>query len=230
MSEPLVSIIIPTYNRSAFLPAALNSVLAQDYQAKEIIVVDDGSTDDTVEVCNKYPVKYFRQENRGGSAARNLGVAHCSGELLNFFDDDDLCAAGSVRERVEQWQRDSGCAFILGRLRRFTEETPGCLHFTDPEEGILLPCMGPALVKRSVYEEVGGLNETLQMGDGGEDIDFWQRLHEAGHTNKYIEKVCIFYRRHPGNATGDPRIASRGVLRAVHEAIKRKRLKQEIAS
>src|SRR5690606_1422900 len=86
----LISVVIPCYNYGHFLPIAIESVLNQTYLNKEIIVVDDGSSDNTAEVATSYEeVKYIYQKNRGLSAARNLGAAHSNGEYLVFLDADD---------------------------------------------------------------------------------------------------------------------------------------------
>lgn len=92
--KPLISVIIPCYNVSRFIPAALNSVLNQTYQNIECIIVDDGSTDDTEKVVNEYVdadkrVKYYRKENGGVSTARNYGIEKASGDLIQFLDADD---------------------------------------------------------------------------------------------------------------------------------------------
>src|SRR5438105_13937181 len=94
--RPAVSIILPTYNRAKFLPQALASIRAQQFTDWELIVVDDGSTDDTAAVVRglatdiTQPVRYVRQENQGPYAARNTGLDHAAGELVAFFDSDDL--------------------------------------------------------------------------------------------------------------------------------------------
>jgi glycosyltransferase involved in cell wall biosynthesis len=89
---PKVSVIIITYNRSQLLPVAIDSVLAQTYPSIEVIVVDDGSTDDTPEVMLHYAerVRYIRQENRGVPAARNTGIRAATGDFINFLDSDDF--------------------------------------------------------------------------------------------------------------------------------------------
>ncbi|MBU1710567.1 MAG: glycosyltransferase, partial [Proteobacteria bacterium] len=89
--KPAVSIIIPTYNRSAFLQEAIDSVLAQSYSPYEIIVVDDGSADDTPEVVKAYEskVRYIRRENSGPAAARNTGIKAARSDYIAFLDDDD---------------------------------------------------------------------------------------------------------------------------------------------
>ena len=92
----LVSVVIPCYNQAHFLGEAIESVLAQTYPHLEIVVVDDGSTDNTGEVAARYPgVRYVRQENQGLAAARNTGLRHSSGDYLVFLDADDrLLATG----------------------------------------------------------------------------------------------------------------------------------------
>lgn len=89
MALPLVSAVVPVHNGERFLAAALDSVLFQDYEPLEVIVVDDGSTDRSAEVASSRPVRLLRQENAGMAAARNAGIAHASGELVAFIDADD---------------------------------------------------------------------------------------------------------------------------------------------
>ena len=202
MNTPLVSIIIPTFNRPAFLAATLASVTGQDYPAKEIIVVDDGSTTDvetTVDDCKKYGAHYLRQENRGPSAAYNHGAARSNGELLMFLDDDDLCPPGSLRTRVEHWQADPSFHHVVGRLRRFQEEVPGRIEFIDSEEqAALIICSGAEVMMRTAFEQVGGYNESMRMG---EDVDLWMRMREAGLRQKFIPEICLHNRMHPGKMT-----------------------------
>ena len=89
-TNPLVSAIMPAYNAEAFLERALESLLAQDYEPFEVVVCDDGSTDGTRQILDRYPaVKVVSQENQGAAAARNTAVAASTGELIAFFDADD---------------------------------------------------------------------------------------------------------------------------------------------
>ncbi|MFM6207508.1 glycosyltransferase family 2 protein, partial [Planktothrix sp.] len=89
---PRVSVIIPTYNCDRFLPEAIDSVLMQTYQDYEIIVIDDGSTDQTCQVLESYKhkIRYFYQENQGSAVARNLGIKQAQGEFIAFLDADDF--------------------------------------------------------------------------------------------------------------------------------------------
>ena len=91
VQEAIVSVVIPSYNHARYLGAAVESVMAQTVRDVEIVIVDDGSTDDTREVAARYPqAKYIYQPNQGLSAARNTGIKHSSGRFLVFLDADDL--------------------------------------------------------------------------------------------------------------------------------------------
>lgn len=92
--QPLISILIPVFNGARYLPTCLNSVLAQTYQPVEIVLINDGSTDNTAEICKAYAkkdgrIRYFEQPNQGLSATRNIGVRHARGDLVSFVDADD---------------------------------------------------------------------------------------------------------------------------------------------
>src|SRR5688500_1347785 len=101
MREPLVSVIIPNYNYAHYLPQAINSVLAQTYSQVEIIVIDDGSTDDSVTVLRSYGdrIRWLQQPNQGVSAARNVGAHNTKGELVAFLDADDFWLPERSEER-----------------------------------------------------------------------------------------------------------------------------------
>src|ERR1700749_2501984 len=94
MNNKLISVVIPVYNGGQYLSSAVDSVLAQTYRPIEIVVVDDGSTDNTAKIAKSYrDVIYVHQENRGNAAARNTGLAHCKGELISLLDADDYWPA-----------------------------------------------------------------------------------------------------------------------------------------
>src|SRR6185436_125554 len=118
MSGVLVSVIIPCYNQGRFLGEAIESVLNQTYRNCEIIVVDDGSMDDTARVAARYPsVNLVRQSNRGFSAARNAGFEQSLGDLLVFLDADDRLLPNAIEDGVECLEHNPQCAFVYGRYR-----------------------------------------------------------------------------------------------------------------
>jgi len=124
MEASLVSVVIPCYNHSRFLPKSVNSVLQQNYPAIEIIVVDDGSSDNTREVTQSYPaVRYVYQTNQGLSAARNTGIKHSKGEFLIFLDADDWLFPGAIALNMAYLQRDERVAFVSGgHFKMFVDE------------------------------------------------------------------------------------------------------------
>ena len=124
-AAPRICVLIPTYNRSRLLLRAMDSVAAQGYSGVEIVVADDGSTDDTAEAVSRWqashpqvPVTYVRQDNAGQHAAHNLGVRHATAELVVMLDSDDLMAADALQRYVGAWdaipaaERDAFCGVI----------------------------------------------------------------------------------------------------------------------
>src|SRR5713101_4173715 len=115
---PLVSVIIPSYNHAQFLGQAIESVLAQSYSNFELIVVDDGSTDNTTEVARRYsPVRYIYQENAGLSSARNSGLRQSRGEFLVFLDADDRLLPHALETGISCMREHPECAFVSGHCR-----------------------------------------------------------------------------------------------------------------
>ncbi len=119
INNPLVSVIIPCYNHAHYLPEAIDSLLKQTYQPLEIIVVDDGSTDNTAEVAAGYKeVKYIYKKNAGLSAARNTGIEKSTGELLVFLDADDWLYPEAVEINAGYLEQDKKAAFVSGAFNR----------------------------------------------------------------------------------------------------------------
>ncbi|HEV7329758.1 MAG TPA: glycosyltransferase [Flavisolibacter sp.] len=115
VGTPLVSVIIPSYNHAAYLPEAIESVLKQFYTFFEIIVVDDGSTDDTSTLVKKYTdVTYIYQENQGLSAARNTGIEASHGDFLVFLDADDILYEDALAHNLSCLQQHPEAAFVSG--------------------------------------------------------------------------------------------------------------------
>ena len=127
--KPVISVVIPAYDAAATLPRALDSVLAQTWPADEIIVVDDGSTDETGEVAKSYDgrVRYVRQENAGPSAARNQGVAVASGEWIAFLDADDWYYPERIAQHAQMIAADPTLDFLVGNFD-YRDKANALLH------------------------------------------------------------------------------------------------------
>src|SRR5215831_9468158 len=122
---PIVSVVIPTYNNARFLPEALDSLLGQTYRDFELIVVDDGSTDDTLEVLKPYRhlIRYVRKENGGPASARNLGIRHASGELIAFQDADDIWLPDKLQLQVDYLREHPEVGLVFSGSIFFGTET-----------------------------------------------------------------------------------------------------------
>jgi glycosyltransferase involved in cell wall biosynthesis len=184
MDNPTVSVIIPTYNRAGMLTAAIDSVLAQDFTDFELIVVDDGSTDDTPQVLKAYgaKIKVIRQRNQGVSAARNRGIAAACGRLIAFLDSDDLWLPGKLTIQIdffkttpealicqteEIWVRNGVRVNPKERHRKYS----GMIF----ERSLTLCLVSPSAVmaRPGLFEKFGLFDESLPAC---EDYDMWLRV------------------------------------------------------
>ena len=180
---PEVSVIIPTYNRRDFVREAIASVLTQTYQDFELIVVDDGSKDETQAVVREFSgVRYVLQENRGVSSARNRGVALSSGRLLAFLDSDDLWQPHKLAKQVAFFvsQPDARiCQTEEIWLRNGVRVNPHNKHKKPTGDiftrSLHLCLVSPSAVmmRRDLFERMGGFDESLPAC---EDYDLWLRI------------------------------------------------------
>jgi glycosyltransferase involved in cell wall biosynthesis len=209
-----VTAIIATYNYGRFLGEAIESVLAQTLRPDEIIVVDDGSTDDTSEVAARYAhegVRYIYQENSGVSAARNAGIRAGTGEFIAFLDGDDRWVPEKTAWQVEHLQRHPDVGLITGsewqtdeagrkvwRLDRKASESE-CLYPRILVENTI-GSTSLVMVRRECLERVGMFDE--QFGPG-QDWDLWIRI-AGDYPVGIIGEPLMLYRRHGANmsATG----------------------------
>jgi glycosyltransferase involved in cell wall biosynthesis len=201
MSLPLVSVIIPTYNSAHFLPDAVASVRAQKGARVEIVIVDDGSTDQTVEVLAELgpDIVYIRRENGGPAAARNTGLRAARGAWIAFLDADDVWPEDKLEFQLERLLQDDTLDLVSGKTRYVA--LPGCLPSQIPpavREPVSHIHLAAALFRRSAFERIGFFDEGLRMG---EDADWFLRAREAGLKILILPKVTLDYRHHTTNMT-----------------------------
>jgi glycosyltransferase involved in cell wall biosynthesis len=225
------SVIIPTCNRAAFLKEALKSVLAQEFGDFEVIVVDDGSVDETPAVLKSFgnKVQCLRQQNRGPGAARNSGATRAVGEYLAFLDSDDLFFPWSLRAYAELIQIHQAPAFIAGKPKLFREVSE--LSFTGSEpiavkkfsdylaSGDQWRWWGASsfVIRRNQFMAAGGFaNEPIN----GEDADLALKLGTAPGFIQITRPETFAYRQHGSNVMKD---AVRNVSGACYQ------VKQELA-
>jgi len=204
-----VSVVIPTHNHVAFLPEALESVFAQRLQPREVIVVDDGSTDGTDEVLWRYAsrIRALRQPNRGVASARNVGASIASGDLLAFLDADDLWLPPKLEWQVAHLGRDPELGLVHcgveevdaeGRfLRRRLDGMEGWVsrEMLFFGRGVILGGGSAAVVPRAIFETAGGFDERLSTSA---DWDLYYRVAERCRVG-FVPEVLVRYRVHGGN-------------------------------
>lgn len=221
--RPLVTVVIPAFNAEAFIAEAIESVLAQDHDSVEVVVVDDGSTDRTAAIASRYSVTCIRQENAGQAAARNTGVAAASGSLVSFLDADDLWMASKLSVEVSYLLAHPGIDYVLVRMQRsllpgapWPPGTPAS-WFTEPQPGTL-PSAG--LVRRSTLERVGPFDIRFAHGS---DTEWQARAADAGVRWTVLPDVLVQYRIHGANSSYDNVGMKREMLELLRESVARKR-------
>ena len=199
--NPLISVIIPTYNRGWIIKEAIDSVLSQDYVNFEPIVVDDGSTDITHEILNSYQkdITVLRQNNQGVSAARNRGLAAASGRFIAFLDSDDFWLPQKLSRQVDFFHSNPDALicqteeiWIRNNVRvnpKKRHKKPSGMIF-EPSLSLCLVSPSAVMIKRSLFEEVGLFDETLPAC---EDYDLWLRI-SCRHPVHLIDTPLIIKR------------------------------------
>lgn len=187
----VVSIIIPTYNREKYIQKALDSVFSQSFQDVEVIVVDDGSTDNTKVVLEPYikegKVKYLYQQNLRVSKARNNGIRNASGKYIALLDSDDYWLDSTKLEKqVNYFENNKDCVLTSGGIIRIAENGEVLSKTLNPEQdedlrkSMLLSCLfAPSAVMfpKYLWEKIGGFNETTDLS---EDWEFFMELGKYG--------------------------------------------------
>lgn len=223
--EPAVSVIIPTYNAAGFLPEALASVRRQAIKPCEIIVVDDGSTDDTRQLLQCEPdVAYLYQANQGPSAARNAGIRRARGDLLAFLDADDLWTVDHLSQLLAPLAADPELLFVWGQSLITNIQPDGMQTelVKSPRDGQTLPLflVGAGLYRPAAFERVGPFDEQMRLA---EDLDWIARARQLSCPQRLIDAEVLIYRKHAGGVTAGKSFAQLNVMTMLRRSIARQR-------
>lgn len=243
---PEISVVIPTYNAARYVGAAVDSVLAQTFTDLEVLVVDDGSEDNTREVLAPYgqPVRYLYQENAGVSAARNLGIAKSRGRYVAFLDADDTWLPGKLELQRSALTCMPGVgACYSAHIVADEDLSPLGVQRSPRRAGALEDLLfrgnvvgtpSTVIVERELLERVGGFDPAFSQCA---DWDMWVRV--ARHTEfAYIGEPLVTYRQHANNMSRNIRLLEDDSLRVIRKglehpetpAVLRRRARQAFAN
>jgi glycosyltransferase involved in cell wall biosynthesis len=226
-THPGVSAVIPTYNRADLVREAIDSVLAQDWPSLEVVVVDNGSTDETPELLASYSeregarVRGIRLDsNAGPSAARNVGIRGAKYELVALLDSDNRWAPGKLRRQMQLFESDRAPELTFTGYTVFGDGASGAVILDNWEgsqedalEQLLAGCCintSTVIAKRDALLDAGLFDSRM---DGAEDYEFWLRFAASGFRIGYIPEALAEYRVHGQALSADLNFASENIDR-----------------
>jgi len=191
-----VSVIIPCYNHGKYIFEAITSVFNQTYRNIEVIVVNDGSNDNTEYVCTQFElVKYYKTQNRGVSHARNYGIKKSSGEYIICLDADDTLKPNYINEVIKHtndYDIVSTNFQMFGESNNFSQIKNGLINYNNLKHRNHVHCT--AIFKRSMFDKIDGFDEKMLLGY--EDWDYWRRAARLGYSIYVIKDALLNYRKH----------------------------------
>jgi glycosyltransferase involved in cell wall biosynthesis len=225
MPKLSISVIIPVYNTEKYLAQAIKSVLDQTVQPDEIIVVDDGSTDKSVEVARQFlpKVKIITQQNKGAGTARNVGIKEASGAYLAFLDADDLWVENKLEQQLSYLENHPETDMVFGIVAQFVSPELSAEHQSKLKTELeKMPgyVAGAMLIKLETFMKVGLLNEKLELG---EFIDWFSRAKDMSLSYHVLDEVVLKRRIHTTNMGIYKKQNLKDYTSILREALARKR-------
>ncbi|MDK2409329.1 glycosyltransferase family A protein [Aphanizomenon sp. PH219] len=228
MNLPLVSVIIPCYNRERYLAEAIESVLDQTYTHIELIVIDDGSSDRSGEIAQSYPLKYHYQTNGGIGAARNTGIAMASGEFLSFLDSDDIWVKDKLAKQMAIFDTNLDIEAVFGYAQNFYSpelDENFRNRIRCPEQPIAAHLSSAILIKPSAFLRVGNFDTNLKTGI---DISWYISAMEHQLQQITIPDVVYYRRLHESNSGITERQYANQQLHLIKAKLDRERAEQRV--
>jgi glycosyltransferase involved in cell wall biosynthesis len=223
---PKFSVIIATYNRAKYITATLESLKAQEFKDYEVIVVDDGSTDNTVELLKPHGswLRVFQEQNAGPGRARNVAAGHATGEYIAFLDGDDIWFPWTLSAFADVAEQHSNPDLIAAKLKLFWNDKELAMVKREPLRVEAFPdyyaaslkryfvSAGMMVVRRDAFKKVGGFTERRIYA---EDCDLALRFGLAEGFVQIIAPVTFGYRQHANNASKDWSMMAKGTMNLV---------------
>jgi glycosyltransferase involved in cell wall biosynthesis len=219
--QPLVTVIIPCYNGETYLQEAIESALEQSYPEVEIIVVDDGSTDGSSRIAQKFPVRYIRQENRGLTASRNRGIDASHGDYVVFLDADDRLRPDAIETGLRVISEHPECAMTVGDhvfVSRdgsyLSNSSKACVqssHYEELLKSNFVEMISTVLFRRSVLVEIGGFDTSLRVA---EDYELYLRIARV-YPIRCHPALMAEYRLHHANTSHNSELMLRVTLQVL---------------
>ena len=191
-----ISVIMPVFNTQKYIAEAIGSLLAQNYPKLEIIVIDDGSTDNSASIAEQMSATVIRQSNAGVAAARNRGLEAATGELITFLDADDLWTDDHLYWQTKALTQHPDLTYVTSYVQRFHTDGLRASYVLET----FLPSLGAAMAKYDLFERIGLFDESLRQG---EDLDWFLRLRDSQEVFALIPEALLKYRTHQTNITAN---------------------------
>jgi len=224
-----ISVIIPVFNTEKYLAEAIESVLSQTLKPTEIIVVDDGSTDKSIEVARQFEplVRIISQVNKGAGAARNTGIQEASGDFLAFLDADDFWTENKLELQLSYLRNNPKTDMVFGYVEQFISPELPDEHKSklNLELGKMQGFVaGAMLIKKATFLKSGLFNEKLELG---EFIDWFSRAKDLGLTFHVMDEIVLKRRIHTTNMGIYKKQHLKDYTTLLREAIARKRAQNQ---
>jgi glycosyltransferase involved in cell wall biosynthesis len=219
-----VSVIVPLHNDEAYLDEALRSILGQTRPPEQVVVVDDGSTDASADIARKHlpHIILLSQANQGISGARNTGIAAATGDVIAFLDADDVWPADSLQRRLDILEADPEVDAVYGLVEQFISpevDAASRARMHLPEGRTAARFAGAVLVRRRVFDRIGGFDPALRVG---ETIDWSARLQDSGAKVAVVDALVMRRRIHGANTMLQQRPGHGDYLAALRASVARK--------
>lgn len=222
MCEPFfISVIIPVYNGADFLSEAIASIQQQNYQPLEIIIVDDGSTDDTAKIVATIAdsVRYIYQPNQGAPAARNRGLEMACGDIITFLDADDQWCKNKLQLQLAQLKSQPATEIVIGHSQLLVSGIDSSAFEAFGKPWLFLN-LASALFRNTAFDKVGLFDSELHQSD---DLDWFMRAREMNISIAIHPEKVLLHRRHQHNITNQTAENNLYQIRMLKKSLSRRR-------